>query len=144
MTADTPDPTPDVARILASYPVSARERVLRIRRLVFEVAAATPGVGPVSERVKWGEPAYLTEATKSGSTVRIAWKPASPDRYAVYFNCNTGLVDGFREMFSDELVFEGNRAISLKISDAVPSEPLSICIAAALTYHLEKKKRARS
>lgn len=138
------EPTSEIAEILASYPASARERILEVRRLVFVIAAATPGVGPVAERVKWGEPAYLTEASKSGSTVRIAWKPGKPDRYAVCFNCNTGLVDGFRLRFGDELTFEGNRAISLKIADAVPTKPLSLCIAAALTYHLDKKKRVRS
>ena len=48
-----------------------------LRSLLVEVAEDLC-VGPLTETLKWGEPAYLTEVTKAGTTVRIAWKPATP------------------------------------------------------------------
>ncbi|MGF1627560.1 MAG: DUF1801 domain-containing protein [Alphaproteobacteria bacterium] len=129
---------PEVAAVFAGCPAAARARMMALRRQIFDTAAATPGVGPLTETLKWGEPAYLTAATGSGSTVRIGWKPTAPDRVGVYFNCRTRLVDRFRTMFAGELTFEGNRAILLDISQPLPDQPLAACLALALTYHRNK------
>ena len=53
----------------------------------------------------------------------------------MYFNCQTTLVETFRTLFPNEFRFEGNRAIVFNASDAVPTDALAFCIAAALTYH---------
>ena len=82
-----------------------------------------------------GEPAYLTSKTKSGSTVRIAYKPAKPLHYAMYFNCQTTLVETFRTLFPSDFTFDGNRAIIFEESDVIATDALAFCIAAALTYH---------
>ena len=110
---------------------------MEIRTLIFSNAAAE-GVGTITETLKWGEPAFLTLESKAGSTIRIGWKPSAPARYAVYFNCQTTLVDTFRTLFP-ELNFDGNRAIVLDEASDVPADSLAICIAAALTYHRTKK-----
>ena len=112
---------------------------MALRKLILETAASTEGVGPLTETLKWGEPAYLTAASKSGSTIRIGWKKSAPTRYGIYFTCHTNLVDTFRALFPDDLNFEGNRAIVFDESETVPAESLAICIAAALTYHRSKK-----
>lgn len=132
-------PDPAVAGVFASYPPAIRLRVMALRRLIFETAAATEGVGPITETLKWGEPAYLTAASRSGSTIRIGWKKSAPSRYALYFHCQTRLVETFRAQFPDLFVFEGNRAIVFEEADTVPAGPLAMCIAAALTYHRDKK-----
>lgn len=131
----TPFQSADVAQTFDAFPPGIRRRLLVLRELVFRTAASTDGVGELEETLKWGEPAYLTPATRSGSTVRIGWKKARPQEYAMYFNCQTTLVDTFRTLFPDELRFEGNRAIVLREPDAVPTQALRFCIAAALTYH---------
>jgi Domain of unknown function (DU1801) len=112
-----------------------RRKLLALRELILRTAATTKGVGELEETLKWGEPAYLTSASRSGTTVRIAWKPARPTEYAMYFNCQTSLVDTFRSLFPGEFRFEGNRAIVFAESDVVPVDALAFCIAAALTYH---------
>ena len=132
-------PDPAVAGVFAAYPPAIRLRVMALRRLIFETAAATEGVGPITETLKWGEPAYLTAASRSGSTIRIGWKKSAPSRYALYFHCQTNLVETFRAQFPDLFVFEGNRAIVFEEADTVPAGPLAMCIAAALTYHRDKK-----
>lgn len=131
----TPSANAEVTKVFESYPVPARRKLLALRELIYRTAAATPGVGELEETLKWGEPAYLTSQSKSGSTVRIAWKKAQPDSYAMYFNCQTTLVDTFRTLFPNELVFEGNRAIVFNTSEAIPVDAMAFCVAAALTYH---------
>ena len=111
-----------------------------MRELIFRTAAETPGVGQLEETLKWGEPAYLTAASRSGSTIRIGWKKRHPTQYAIYFNCQTSLVETFRALFPDEFKFEGNRAIVFDVADAVPADSLALCIAAALTHHRSKRQ----
>ena len=126
---------PDVDAVFRSYPPSTRRKLGRLRDLIFETAASTDGVGPITETLKWGEPAYLTVESKSGSTIRIGWKESTPDQYAMYFICRTNLVDTFRTL-CPELSFDGNRAILFNEDEELPLEAVSKCIAIALTYHV--------
>ncbi|MEO8004668.1 MAG: DUF1801 domain-containing protein, partial [Betaproteobacteria bacterium] len=109
-----------VARKFASYPLKVRRKLLALRRLILETAAATEGVGALQETLKWGEPAYVTAQTGSGSTVRIDWKKSDPTHYAMYFNCQTSLVETFRTVFSDDFTYEGNRALVFEVDKAIP------------------------
>ena len=128
--------SPTVAATFDGYPKGIRTKALRLRELIFEVAAVTAGVGEIEETLKWGEPAYLTSETKSGSTIRIAWKKSQPDQYSMYFICTTNLVETFRSLFPSDFAYEGNRALHFKQGDAVPEDALRFCIAAALTHRL--------
>lgn len=138
-----PDLPPAVAEAFAAAPPALRPRLLALRDLIFETAAATEGVGPLTETLKWGEPAYLTEASRSGTTLRIGWKPAQATQYGLYVHCQTNLVDSFRGLFPDEFRFQGNRAILFDQAEDPPREPLALCIAMALTYHRRKGAKAR-
>ena len=133
---------PEVAAAFAAYPPRIRRRMLALRQLIFETAAETDGVGPVEESLRWGEPAYLTSESKSGSTVRIYWKPRRPGQVAVYFHCKTNLVGTFRRMFP-KLRFEGDRAIVLREGESLPSAELRRCVELALTHHRRSKKKPR-
>ena len=73
----------------------ARPHMLALRSLVFETAAEMPQVGALEETLKWGEPAYLTPS-RSGTTIRMDWKPRAPEVCALYFNCQTTLVETLR------------------------------------------------
>ena len=132
--------SPAVAATFNEYPPSARAKLLSLRELIFEVAAETPRVGAIEETLKWGEPAYLTTETKSGSTIRIAWKKAQPDHYSMYFICTTNLVATFRSLFPSDFEYEGNRAINFKTEEAISEDSVRFCIAAALTYRLSAIK----
>jgi hypothetical protein len=133
---------PEVAEKFAAFPPDVRECLEQARGLIFRVAAATPGVGPLTETLKWGEPAYLTEATGSGSAPRLGWPRSHPNRAAVYFNCKTMLVGTFREMLPGAFEYVGDRALLLRLDEPVDESVLSLCLAMALTYHLRKAKRA--
>ena len=134
-------PSPEVEWVFNSYPANIQKKLRQIRRLVFQTAAAIDGVGLITETLKWGEPAYLTEKSKSGSTIRVGWKKSSPSQFAIYFNCQTSLIDTCRTLFP-ELTFEGNRAIVFDVSSPLPVDEVARCLELALTYHLTKKKQA--
>jgi hypothetical protein len=127
---------PAVAQIFDSYPKHIRQKMLFLRQLVFETASEIDGLGEMEETTKWGEPSYIV---KGGSTVRMDWKSKTPSQYALYFHCQTKLVDTFKELYSDKLKFEGNRAIVFTVTDKVPVDEIKHCIALSLTYHSRKK-----
>ncbi|MGY4401651.1 DUF1801 domain-containing protein [Bradyrhizobium sp. USDA 3315] len=122
-----------------AYPAPVRAKLLALRRLIFETAKATKGVGGLEETLKWGQPSYLTPETGSGSTVRIDQVKPAADRVAIYFHCQTNLVETFRELYP-ELSYSGNRAILLDVAGKLPEPALRHCVALALTYHLNKKE----
>ena len=136
-------PDAAVAQVFAGYPPAPRRKLLALRQLILDTAAATPGVGEIEETLKWGEPAYVTRQSKSGSTLRIAWKKSAPTRYALYFNCQTMLIETFRSLFPNDFRFEGNRALVFDETDPLPREALVFCIAAALTYHRSKTEAGK-
>ena len=128
-----------VSDVFASYPPAAQTQLMALRELIFRTAADTQGVGDIEETLKWGEPAYLTSQSKSGSTIRLGWKKSRPAEFVMYFNCQTNLVETFRLLFPQEFKFEGQRAIWFSSSDALPCDAMAFCVQAALTYHLKKK-----
>lgn len=130
-----PITNPAVARAFQAYPANMRCKLLSLRELILRTAAETNGVGKIEETLKWGEPAFLTTESGSGSTVRINWKLFRPDEYAMYFNCKTTLIETFKTLFPGEFNYEGNRAIVFKEFEPVPKDALAFCVAAALTYH---------
>jgi hypothetical protein len=68
---------------------------------------------------------------------------AAADQYAIYFHCQTDLVETFRELYPCELRYGGNRSILLDARYELPEPALRHCVALALTYHLRKRKAAR-
>lgn len=127
---------PKVQAVFDSYPPVLREKLLSLRQLILDTGSKTDGVGELEETLKWGEPAYVT-INKSGSTVRIDRKKKS-DSYAMYFNCNTTLVETFRNLFPNDFIFEGSRALVFDINAKLPRKELAFCIGIALTYHQKK------
>ena len=134
--------TAAVEAVFDAYPKPVKAKLLALRRLILDTAKATKGVGALEETLKWGQPSYLTAQTKSGSTIRIDQVKPEPGHYAVYFHCQTNLVETFRELYP-ELRYGGNRGILLNAQDKLPAAALRHCVALALTYHLGKRKAAK-
>ncbi len=111
-----------------------------LRKLILDTADATEGVGPIEESLKWGQPAYATPQSRTGSPIRLDWKESRPEEYAICLHCQTNLVETFRSWFPKEFRFDGNRRIVFAEDEVVPLGPLSVCIEAALTYHRDKSK----
>jgi hypothetical protein len=126
-----------IKQLFEDYPQPYKRKLLKLRELIFDIAESTKEIGELEEAIKWGEPSYVTSKTKSGSTIRLAWKPKYPDQYAIYFNCKTTLVDSFKQTYGYLFNYEGNRSIVFSKDDEIPEAELGACIKVALTYHLK-------
>jgi hypothetical protein len=128
-----------VATVLDSYPKPIGAKLQALRKLILDTARTTDGVGALDETLKWGQVSYLTSETGSGSTIRIDRVKSAANQVAVFFHCQTNLVETFRELYP-ELSYSGNRAILLDAGEPLPKAELGHCVALALTYHLHKRK----
>jgi Domain of unknown function (DU1801) len=124
---------------ISGYSPQVKLRLKALRQLVLDTAAKTDGVGRIEETLKWKQPSFLTPETGSGSTIRIDGLREEPEKYAMYFHCQSGLIDLFKERYGKALAYEGNRALIFNVNDKLPTEIVSHCISLALTHHLRKK-----
>lgn len=136
--------SPKIAEVFDAYSPAVAARLREMRRLILESAAATPGVGEIVETLKWGQPSYLTEGPKSGTTIRIDGLKDREDGVAVFFHCGTDMVESCRTHYPDTFDYEGNRALHMSASDALPEDALRHCFQLALTYHTRRRKQARA
>lgn len=123
--------------VLDGLPQDIAAKLTDLRQLILETASENPAIGPLEETLKWGEPAYLPSATKSGTTIRINAHKKSDTEYAIYVNCRTDLVERYKQLYGDVLTFEGTRAVVFNLGDELPVDAVKHCIAMALTYHLK-------
>jgi hypothetical protein len=129
----------EVAAIFDNSPKKVRDGLMNLRQLIFDTAKSIKEVGELEETLKWGQPSYLTTKSKSGSMIRIDKLKNKDNKYAIYFLCQTTLVESFKEMFGDKFVYEGSRAIHLDANDKIPIDEMKQCISMALTYRLNQK-----
>lgn len=108
--------------------------------LIKETARETKSVGALEQSLKWGQVSFAPARPRIGSSVRLEERPNG--KVALMFICHTDLVSDFRDRYGDQLELEGNRAIVVSPDKELPTDALKHCIAQALTYHLNKKKRA--
>ncbi len=114
-----------------SYPEYARIKLIAIRSAIFELSSEEY-VDKIIETLKWGEPSYIS---KHGSTVRLNWNSKYPSHISVFFNCNTTLIETFKELYKDTFEFVGNREIKLSLSEPIPLSQLMSCVSLSLRYH---------
>ena len=129
----------EFAKAISIYEPQVQARLRELRLLILDTAAKTEGVGKIEEALRWNQPSFLTSETRSGSTIRIDGLRMHPEKLALFFNCQSGLVDTFKAHYSSTLTFEGNRSIVLNAKLALPKEALAHCISLALTHHSRKK-----
>jgi hypothetical protein len=125
---------PTVKAAFEAYPQMLQSPMLELRGHILDVARAMPGVGPVDEMLRWGQPAYRPRRTRTGTTIRIDAMKGAADGYALFVPCQTSLVAEFRELYPKRFRFEGDRALAFEAGEALPVEPLKHCIALAFTY----------
>lgn len=130
---------PRVAEKIATYPMEVRLRMHHLRKLIIETAAGFEDIEELEETQKWGEPSYLV---KNGSTIRIDWKPKSPNQYAMYFKCTSKLVPEFKSRFEDLFRYEKTRALLFDLNEELPEKEVKECVAMALRYHILKEQLA--
>lgn len=128
---------PKIAAAFAAFPEPSRAGLLALRGLIFDIAARTPEAGKVEEALRWGQPAYLTPETKSGSTLRLGIPKQGG--FALYAHCQSRIIPTFRDIVGTSFQFEGNRAVLFRNGQEFDAEMLSLMVHHALTYHLKKR-----
>lgn len=129
-----------VAVIFEKTPAAIRKRLLILRKLIFDIASKTPGVGAIEETLKWDSPSYLTSETQSGTTIRIDRIGSKEGKYGIFVHCQSNVVKQFKQRIDTPLEFNSTRGIVLDVRDEIPKE-VGHFIYLALTYHLRKKKK---
>lgn len=127
--------TSEVEAFFDAMPEGPRQGALALRSLIFEAAAANARIGRIEEAIKWGQPAYLTPDTRSGSTIRIGVPKSEDHDFALFVHCQTDLTRRFDETYPGLFTYEGTRAVLFNSSDTPDVEALRHCIGMALTYH---------
>ena len=120
-----------VKELFDSYPERPRLTLIRLRDLIIQTGKDYE-VGLLEESLKWGEASY---SANGGSTVRIDWKPKFPEKCFVYFQCQTRLIETFKEIYGDTFNYDGKRAIVIDLSQEIPVQELKHCIFLSLNYH---------
>lgn len=117
-------------KVFSHYPTDVRAVLSSIRDIIYELEEEL-SLEPISESLKWGEVSF---SVSSGSPIRVDWKTKTPEVCYIFFNCQTKLVETFRELYSEQLMFSGNRAILLPVSSPLPIGLIKHCLTLALTY----------
>lgn len=119
------------------YPSHIKPTLESLRQMIYDLVLDL-NLGDIEETLKWGEPSFKV---KSGSPIRIDYKTATPDHCYIFLNCQTKLVDTYRELYSDVLEFQGNRAIVLNVNNKTHTSvttAIKHCLTLALTYQKVK------
>lgn len=121
-----PFASPKVKAAFDAFEPKARDGLLRLRALIFEVA----GELDVTETLKWGQPAYLTP---KGSTLRLGAPKAGG--FALYAHCQSSVISSYAAAFAGADRIEGNRAVLFEDVSEIDAARLGQLIAHALRYH---------
>jgi hypothetical protein len=119
---------PEVRAAYDRFPAPARPGLDRLRALILDTAA---GAGiPVTEALRWGQPAYLAP---KGSTIRLGIPKTAA--FALFVHCQTRLIDSFRAGPGARHRTEGSRAVLFDHPADIDPAALTHLIHEALTYH---------
>ena len=129
----TPDMPAEVRAAFDAFAPQARTGLLQLRDLILAQAADMPQVGPITEALRWGQPAYLTSQTKAGSTLRLG-VPKSGG-FALFVHCQTSLIADFRAVAGDRFRYEGQRAVLFARAGDLQPDLLALLIRRALGWH---------
>ena len=122
-----------IAKFFDAMPVDVAQLLRDARLKIFRISGEAEGIGPLTETLKWGEPAYLTEAPKTGTTLRLG---QIGGRAAVMVPCSTTIIEDARAVFGEQPEFSGKRGLILGGERQV----FDYVINAALTYHIRKRR----
>ncbi len=127
----TPFKDPAVEAVFNTFPDDVREGLLLLREQIFTVAKTSKTVTPITEALRWGQPAYLS---KTGSTLRLGIPKTGG--FAIYAHCQTTIMSDFVRMFPEGFKVEGNRAIHFANQHEIDTDKLHFLISRAQTYKL--------
>ncbi|WP_069301190.1 DUF1801 domain-containing protein [Neptunicoccus sediminis] len=131
----TPLPPPEVQAAFDTFAPEEREKLHVVRRLIFQCAVAIEA-GPVTETLRWGQPAYLV---KRGSSLRLGI--GKTGQAAIFAHCQSSIISDFATVFGADFKLDGNRAVYLEKLGPEVLEKLQFLILHGLQYKRLPKAR---
>lgn len=125
----------------ASWSEPAQKAAWDCRTLFHDIAAEN-ALGALDESLKWGQPSWRPKRLRTGSTLRMSWSPASPDRLALFVDCKTDLAARMQEIYPDLPANDGRRALAVDLRAELPRQALAHLAQMTFTYHLKKRAAA--
>lgn len=126
-----------VRAVYDATPLSLRRGLYQLRDLIFAQAARMPQIGPLTEALRWGQPAFLTLDTGAACSLRIG--PVKGTGFGLFVHCQTGLIGAFGSGAGAGLRFDGNRGVLFGPQDRIDPAQISVLIGQALGYHLARR-----
>jgi hypothetical protein len=109
--------------------------MLRVRKLIYDVAAREKDIGSIEETLKWGEPSYAPRNSNIGTAVRIGWHPSRPEQFGVYVHCQTNLIENFKKKYPKKFLYQKTRGIIFFSHDSLHMNELREFIRRAFLYY---------
>ena len=119
---------------VATWPTAAQHRFSEIRTIILRASQEWP----MTESLKWGQPAWRPSKTSQGSTLRVSWSDKNPDNIGIFVHCQTTLAATMRDLYPDSFSYEGNRALHLPLTGEVPEQALDHLARLTFTYHTKR------
>ncbi|MEO1399191.1 MAG: DUF1801 domain-containing protein [Pseudomonadota bacterium] len=129
-----------VETAFATMPSEAGAVLRRVREQIMAQSSANSTIGKVTETLKWGQPSYLTEQTKSGSTLRLGVTKESK-KPAIFVHCQSSLAEEIRELYGDTLSLPDKRHVVLPSRIEEHADALDHIVSLILTYHARKNRK---
>lgn len=123
-----------IRAVYDAAPLPLRRGMYHLRDLIFAQAARMPQIGPLTEALRWGQPAFLTLDTGAACSLRIG--PVKATGFGLFVHCQTGLIGAFGNGAGAGLRFDGNRGVLFGPDDPIDPAQISVLIGQALGYHL--------
>jgi hypothetical protein len=138
-TADMDDLPAPLKDVFDTWPENAARMARHCRTLFLEAARAVDA-GPLSESLKWGQPAWRPAQARVGSTLRIGWNAETPGQLALFVDCKTDLATRMRAIHPDLAGNDGRRRLALDLAAPVPRRAVSHLAEMTFTYHRTRRQ----
>lgn len=132
----TPFASAEVGHAFSLFSRAGRQRLLRVRQRIFDLAAGVEAVGAIQESLKWGEPSYVSTKRKCGTPIRL--RLAADDTFGLSVHCQTSIIAELKKAHPG-LRYDGSRSLLLPVAVEPPVEVIDQLIRLALTYHRNKR-----
>lgn len=129
----------EVQAVYDACPPPVRQGLYQLRGMILAQAELMPQIGPVTEGLRWGQPAFLTLDIAAACSLRTG--PVKGPGFGLFVHCLTGLIAAFEAGAGAGLRFSGTRAVLFDPSDQIDPAQISVLIGQALGYHLPRVRR---
>jgi len=130
---------PPILDCIARWPDATQVHFSDLRRIAHDVAHAAD-IGHLSESLKWGQPAWRPARLRIGSTLRVDWSPAAPDRLMAFVDCKTDLAAQMSTRFPGQFHNDGRRALAFDLDVPVDRDAVWQLAHLTFTYHRTKRR----